>query len=110
MIKLMKTLNKFNLQVGMLNIPIKIYSATETKDNVKVRIKPIVLTKTLGPHSILTLLRSMIREFIIAHFKKFTFDELIHQLINIEIQRALKDNLKKIYPISVVEVRYLRKL
>lgn len=81
-----------------------------TKDDVRVRVKPIVLTKTLGPHSMLTLLRSRIREFIIAHFKKFTFDELIHQLINVEIQRSLKDNLKKIHPISVVEIRYLRKL
>ncbi|MBI2670407.1 hypothetical protein HYX18_00275 [Candidatus Woesearchaeota archaeon] len=82
----------------------------ETKDNIKIRVKPLVLTKTKAAHSVLTRLRSKIRETLIVNFKKYTYDELVQQLLNQEVHKLLKEQLKKIYPVSVVELRYLRKL
>lgn len=82
----------------------------ETKDNIKIRVKPLVLTKTKAAHSVLTRLRSKIRETLTVNFKKYTYDELVQQLLNQEVHKLLKEQLKKIYPVSVVELRYLRKL
>lgn len=82
----------------------------ETKDKIKVRIKPILLTKAKTPHSLLTKLKAKSHELIVERFEKVTFDEVIHQVISQELQRDVRDNLKKIVPLSVVDIRYFRRL
>jgi ribosomal protein S3AE len=82
----------------------------ETKDNIKINIKPIILTKSKVPHSLLTKLRATAREFLIAGFKKYPYDEVVMQLINQDIQKSLREVLKKIMPVSVVEIRMFKKL
>jgi len=82
----------------------------ETKDNIKVIVKSIILTKTKTAHSILTKLRFKSKESMITNFKKWTYDEAFAEILSHNLQKNLRDSLKKIYPVSVVEVRYFRKL
>lgn len=82
----------------------------ETKDDKKVRIKPIVMTKSEAKGIIVTKLRNEIRSNLIKDIKKFDYSELFMNIINRSLQNSLKDRIKKTYPIANCEVRILEKL
>ena len=52
----------------------------ETKDNAKIVVKSIILTKTKTAHSILTKLRFKSKESMITNFKKWTYDEAFSEI------------------------------
>lgn len=82
----------------------------ETKDNLKVRIKPIVMTRNVAKGIIVTKLRKEIRENLLRNIKTFDYSELLMNTINHSIQNSLRDSIKKIYPIASCEIRILEKL
>ena len=81
-----------------------------TKDNIKIRIKPLFLTKALVKKSILTMLRIKSREYLQDYCKKNEYKNLIQDLVSHNIQKDLKSILKKIYPLNVAEVRLMQRL
>ncbi len=83
---------------------------TETKDNVKVVLKPFILTKTVTKGSVLNNIRKRAREFLTNEVKKNNFNEVANSIIFSGIQRDLRDNLKKIYPCNIVEIRKFYRL
>lgn len=80
-----------------------------TKDEVKVRAKPVILTRSKAKGSILTLLRHKSREYFISNIKKQSYDEVLSSIISHNLQKGLKDELKKIYPVSLTELRIFKK-
>ena len=82
----------------------------ETKDNVKVRIKPMLLVKDNVQHSILSSLRRVSQEFFARHAQESSFSELVTKVVIGDIFRDLKNDLKKVYPVTAVEVRALVRL
>ncbi len=82
----------------------------ETKDNVRAMIKPLFVTKAMTQNSKLTLLRKKAREALTALAKEKTFAELIVMAVSTELQRNLRSELKKVYPLSVCEIRMLQRL
>ena len=82
----------------------------ETKDDLKVRIKPIVMTKSEAKGIIVTKLRKEIRENLIRNIKLLDCSELFMNTINRSLQNSLRDSIKKIYPIANCEIRILEKL
>ena len=80
-----------------------------TKDEVKVRAKPVILTRSKAKGSILTLLRHKSREYFISNIKKQSYDEILSSIISHNLQKGLKDELKKIYPVSLTELRIFKK-
>ena len=81
-----------------------------TKDKIKIRLKPLMVTKALTQRSILSSLRNKTKEFMNEYCKKNEYGGFLNDLINHDIQKMLKDNLKKVYPLSVVEIRLMEKL
>jgi len=81
-----------------------------TQDNVKVRIKPLILTKTETKSSILKAIRRAMIEFLNDLFKKTDYEDILLQLINHSLQFNLKASIKKIYPIGLAEIRVLKRL
>ncbi len=81
-----------------------------TKDNIKIVIKPILLTKGLTQKSVLSKLRYQTRGFLNEYSKKVDYRQFLQDLINHVLQRDLKDVLKKVYPLSVAEIRLMEKL
>src|SRR3989338_8250988 len=81
-----------------------------TKDNVKAMIKPLFVTKAMTQHSRLTLLRKRANEFMTKLAKERTFAELVSMLVSTELQRSLRSELKKVYPLSVCEIRAFERL
>lgn len=81
----------------------------ETKDNVKVAIKTLILTKAKTKHSILSNIRNKSHEILEDYCKKNDFKTLINDLASHNIQRDLKNALKKVYPLSICEVRLMER-
>lgn len=78
-----------------------------TKDK-PVRVKTIVLTRSLTHKPVLTSMRKSAQEQIIRIFKNYTFDKLVGDILSRRIQKQIKDSLKKIYPLKSFEIRYLK--
>ena len=83
---------------------------TETKDKIKIRIKPVVITRSKTQKSVLTEIRKKAKEFIMEKVKMQNFSEFITDSISTKNQRDMKDSLKKLYPIAFCEFRVIAKL
>jgi small subunit ribosomal protein S3Ae len=79
--------------------------AVVTKDDIKVRLKPILLVKDNVQHGILTALRASCQTFFEKVAKENTFNELVNKIVFGEMYRDLKGELKKVYPVSGIEMR-----
>lgn len=77
----------------------------ETNDKVKVRIKPLYLTKNITQRGVVTSIRMKSRDILTQELAKQSYSEFVSAVISGNIMKALKGELKKIYPLSVAEVR-----
>jgi ribosomal protein S3AE len=82
----------------------------ETKEGVKVRVKPMLLVKDNVQHSLLTSLRMKGREFVEKEAKELAFNEFVNKVVVGDLFRDLKIHLKKVYPVTGIELRALVKL
>jgi len=83
---------------------------TVTKDEIKVRVKPVLFTRSYTTKGVLTDLRKGAREIIANFAKDKTYSQFILALNSGEIQRELKGKLKKVYPVSIAEIRAIKRL
>lgn len=81
-----------------------------TKDNVAIRIKPFLLTRQKVSRSVEHALRAKLKEELIDLVKKTPYEELFNQVLKHRLQKELKTNLNKIYPIKNIQIRVLEKL
>ena len=77
-----------------------------TVDGKKVRIKPIVITRSKVKGSVLTAIRKATKMHIARVASKIAYDQLVEELINFKLQRGMHDLLNKIYPVSITEIRW----
>lgn len=84
--------------------------ATETKDKIKVRIKPFMITRTKVQRSKLALIRKITREIITEKAKTQDLAELINDAISTKMQRELKEKLSKIQPLALCEFRMITRI
>lgn len=81
----------------------------ETKDGIKVRIKPIIVTKNKVLGSALTALRKGIETFVHEEFKKNDYDSIINSLFANKFQKDLSASLKKTAPVQIADIKTLKK-
>jgi small subunit ribosomal protein S3Ae len=77
----------------------------ETKDKVKVRVKPFIVTKDKTTQLIKKSIRASTKEIIENDAKSKTYDEFISSVIYGKIQNSYRTSLKKIYPLKTFEFR-----
>ena len=82
----------------------------ESKDKVKLRVKPVIMTVNKAKNSILTALRSNTRENLKGFFSQSDLKSALDDIMLGKLQKAVKQNLKKIYPVSALEIRKLEVL
>jgi ribosomal protein S3AE len=82
----------------------------KTKEGIKIKIKTIFLTKAKTIKSILTNLRHQSRGYLTDYCNKSDYKTLINDLASHNLQRDLKNVLKKIYPLNVCEVRMMQRI
>ncbi|HII15952.1 MAG TPA: hypothetical protein HA362_06590 [Nanoarchaeota archaeon] len=77
----------------------------ETKDGVKFKLKPFLVTRGFAHNSLLTALRMKARQILSDDLKKKTYSEAVVTLASGELQKLMKTELKKILPLAVAEIR-----
>ena len=76
-----------------------------TKDNKKIRIKTIIITRKKIKKNVETTLKKFIQDEIKKEVESSTLDELIEKIINDHIKSFIFEKGKKIYPIRAFEIR-----
>lgn len=79
--------------------------ACETSDKVKIRIKPLLITKKTMKSSVNSALRKSITEYLTQNIKKMNYENLVSNLVAHRLQLSLRDHIKKIYPLRICEIR-----
>jgi len=80
--------------------------SAECKDS-KIIIKPFLVTRRKVSRAVRNALRKKAKEELISYVKDKTAEELFDETLKNQIQRPLSQKLKKIYPLSLCEIRVL---
>ena len=81
--------------------------SADTKDS-RVRVKPFLITRKKVSRAVRKALREKAREEIKNYLKNKDTKTLFEELIQNKIQRPLSLKLKKIYPLSLCEIRIFK--
>ena len=81
--------------------------STECKDAI-LRIKPILVSRRKVSRRVRKALREKATEELIEYAKTKKSDEIFEDLLKNKIQKPLSLKLKKIYPLSLCEIRVLK--
>ena len=77
-------------------------------ENAQVRIKPFLVTRRKVSRAVRKALREKAREELTNYIKDKPFEHLFDEIIKNQLQRQLSIKLKKIYPLSLCEIRVLQ--
>jgi ribosomal protein S3AE len=77
----------------------------KTSDNKDLRVKPLMITRSATTGSVVAKIRKTARDFLVKHIANSTYDGLISNLVNHNIQSTLRKDLSKIYPLRICEIR-----
>ena len=77
----------------------------KTNDNRAVRIKPFLITAGFARSAALRGLSKNLRDVLTKNAAKLSYDSLIKDIISRKFQSELREQLKKIYPLAVCEIR-----
>jgi len=75
----------------------------------KLRIKPFLIARKKVSRKVRKALRDAAREYITSYIKDKGFDELAEEIISNKLQKSLGLKLKKVYPLSLCEIRMIYK-
>ena len=81
--------------------------STECKD-AQIRIKPFLVTRRKVSRAVRRALRKKAREELINYVKNMSTKHFFEEILKNQIQRTLSMKLKKIYPLSLCEIRILK--
>jgi len=81
--------------------------STECKDS-QIRIKPFLITRRKVSRAVRKALREMIKKELIEYSKEKSTIEIFEDLLRGQLQKNLSIKLKKIYPLSLCEIRVLK--
>jgi len=81
-----------------------------TKDRVKLRIKPILITRTNASKPVQSAVRKKARQAIANELAKLDFDQFVGAVLRREFQKKIADRVKKIFPVGITEIRMFQVL
>ncbi len=77
----------------------------KTKNNEKIIMKPLILTKSNVSAAIRTAIREVFDKFIVEKAKTCSADQLLSDVIAQKLQRDVKKDLSKVYPIKNINIK-----
>lgn len=78
--------------------------SAQTSD-LKVTIKPFLITRKRVSRAVRRNLRNTTKEFLIEYVKTRSYNELCEELMDNTLQKTLLPKLKKVYPLSFCDLR-----
>ena len=73
--------------------------------DVRVTIKPLLITRKKVSRAVRKNLRNTAREFILEYIKEKEFIEICNEILDGTLQKAMLPRLKKVYPLSFSDIR-----
>ncbi len=73
-----------------------------------LRVKPFLITRRKVSRAVRKALRKSARKDIIEYFKGNSVEKIIQDILKNQFQKVLSLRLKKIYPLSLCEIRVLK--
>jgi len=73
--------------------------------DVRVTIKPFLITRKKVSRVVRRNLRNTTKEFIIEYLKEKDYNEICNEILDGTLQKTMLPKLKKIYPLSFCEIR-----
>ena len=81
--------------------------STDCKD-AQLRIKPFLITRRKVSRAVRKALREKAREELIKYTKANTIQQIFEEILQNRLQKSLSLKLKKVYPLSLCEIRILK--
>lgn len=82
---------------------------SKTKNKIPIQIKAIIITRSKIKGGVYSALKKEAMELIEQEMKNNTFEKILDSIIKYDLQKSLKNSLKKITPIQTVEIKYFGK-
>ncbi len=79
----------------------------QTKDNVKVRIKPFLLTAYETKRSLVAAVRKQAVSFIATYFAGTDYDQVFKDVVSGRLQMGVREACRGIYPVRNSEIRMM---
>ncbi len=79
----------------------------ECKD-AEMHVKPFIITRRKVSRAVKNAVRKNAKEELINYFKTKTSEEIFEEILRNRLQKTLSMKLKKIYPLSLCEIRSLK--
>jgi len=76
--------------------------------NAQIRIKPFLITRRKVSRAVRKALREKAKQELIEYIKDKKTDQIFEDILKNKIQKTLSLKLKKIYPLSLCEIRVLK--
>jgi ribosomal protein S3AE len=83
-------------------------SFSTTCKDAQIRIKPFLITRRKVSRAVRKALREKAKEELIEYAKDKTSETIFKDIIKNQLQKTLSLKLKKIYPLSLCEIRILK--
>ena len=77
-------------------------------DNAQIKIKPFLITRRKVSRAVRKALRKKAKEELINYVKDKNTEEIFNDILKNKLQKQLSLILKKIYPLSLCEIRVLK--
>ncbi|MGD9276042.1 MAG: hypothetical protein PVJ67_02620 [Candidatus Pacearchaeota archaeon] len=81
--------------------------SADAKDSV-IRIKPFLITRRKVSRAVRKALRNKAREELTKYLKSKSSEKIFEEVLKNHVQKTLSLKLKKIYPLSLCEIRILK--
>jgi ribosomal protein S3AE len=81
-----------------------------TSDGRKIRLKPLVITRTKAKGSVLTSLRKALKQHIVRTAAKTSYDKISEEIVGNKFQRGTYEALSKLFPVVKCEMRWFKLL
>ena len=81
--------------------------SAKTKDAL-IRIKPFLVTRRKVSRAVRKALREKAREELINYLKTKSTEDIFQEVLRNQLQKTLSLKLKKVYPLSLCEIRVLK--
>ncbi len=77
-------------------------------ENASIRIKPFFITRKRVSRAVRKALREEAKSWLLDYVKNKPYEEVFSDIISNRLQKSLSLKLKKIYPLSLCEIRVLK--
>ncbi len=81
--------------------------ACSTADNVRIRIKALLVTRAMVKGSVKAALVRNLNDSLAKNVRKLRYEELVADLVSHKFQKIIHAPLNKIYPLKTCEIRMM---